>query len=253
MTNSNAGRRRNENKGANVQVFISVWALGPNIWGRVTDRPLFAPRRSNVLPAPAPVSINGRHVPKHIQHTKRTLWLEEMDEAGDWCGGLGCVWGGSLDVSITEGLFVLPPPRAPGPETFPFCFICVCVWYEVFYICLWHVLDQKLQPKKQKKWLIPQRRRGAPTMLALCSILWRERSSTHFHDAIGGDMSRQRDCRCLKPQFHIWNPSELPVFSLAWDLSRSSLQPFFSPLPSFSSCLARPGVRRYLAARGFRR
>lgn len=62
--------------------------LRPNIWGRVTDWPLFAPRHSNVLPAPAPMSINGRHVPKHIQHTKRTLWLEEMDCAQDWQGTL---------------------------------------------------------------------------------------------------------------------------------------------------------------------
>lgn len=65
-------------------------ALRPNIWGRVTDGPLFASHHSNVLPAPAPMSINGRHVLKHIQHTKRTLWLEEMDCPQDWRGTL-CV------------------------------------------------------------------------------------------------------------------------------------------------------------------
>lgn len=68
--------------------YYTTIAPRPNIWGRVTDGPLFASHHSNVLPAPAPMSINGRHVPKHIQHTKRTLWLEEMDCARDWQGTL---------------------------------------------------------------------------------------------------------------------------------------------------------------------
>lgn len=206
----------------NVQIFIAVWALGPNIWGRVTDRPLFALRHSNVLPARAPVSINGRHVAKHIQHTRRTLWLEEMDWAGDWVEvGLGV--GESLDVWITEGLFVLPPPPASGTDTFLFCFMCLCVWYGVFYSCLWPVFDHKLKQKKTK------RSHREDEALRQCSVCARSSvESNRFYVVIGGtDMSRQPDSQCLKPQFHIWNPRELLVFPLAWTISLFSLLLFF--------------------------
>lgn len=116
----------------------------PNIWGRVTDGPLFASHHRNVLPALAPMSINGRHVPKHTQHTKRTLWLEEMDCARDWQG--------TLQVSITKGPLFYPSSIASITKTCLFTFIRLCMSnthsydFSLFVVGLFYIWFQ------DKKW-----------------------------------------------------------------------------------------------------
>lgn len=98
----------------------------------MTDGLLFASHHSNVLPAPAPMSINGRHVPKHIQHTKRTLWLEEMDCAQDWQGTLWMC-------QSSKALCFTAVPSFNNKEV-SFCLICLCVQYNyshfLYYIWL---------------------------------------------------------------------------------------------------------------------
>lgn len=101
-------------------IITPVYPLRPNIWGRVTDGPLFASHHSNVLPAPATMSINGRHVPKHIQHTKRTLWLGEMDCAQDWQETL---W-----MCQSPKALCFTPLQASGTQTLPFVsFVFICI------------------------------------------------------------------------------------------------------------------------------
>ncbi len=109
-------------------IFVSAYPLRPNIWGGLTDGPLFASHHSNVLPAPAPMSINGRHVPKHIQHTKRTLWLEEMDCAQDWQGTLWMCQSPKALCFTSVSSF--------KNKDFCFCFICLCVQYNTWNSCL---------------------------------------------------------------------------------------------------------------------
>lgn len=98
----------------------------------MTDGP-FASHNSNVLPAPAPMSINGRHVPKHIQHTKRTLWLEEMDCAEDWQGTL---W---MCQSLRALCFTPVPSFENKKKTFPLCFIRLCVRHKHMNFSVLHL------------------------------------------------------------------------------------------------------------------
>lgn len=107
------------------------------------------------------------------EHFGSRKWIEQ--ETGErWAWG----WGDSLDVWITEGLFVLPPPPASGTDTFLFCFMCLCVWYGVFYSCLWPGFDRKLKQKNQKD--LTERTRlcdnawfvHGPLVRALVFMLW---------------------------------------------------------------------------------
>lgn len=114
-----------------IHVLFPLYPLRPNIWGSVTDGLLFASHHSNVLPAPAPMSINGRHVPKHIQHTKRTLWLEEMDCAQDWQLTLWMC-------QSPEALCFYRCPRLQEQRRL----ICLCVWYKHTNIPFLHLAQR---------------------------------------------------------------------------------------------------------------
>ena len=122
--------------------------------------------------------------------------------------------------------------------------MCRCVWYGMFYSCLWPVSDLNLNKNKKKK-------KDSTDRTGLCD----NARSVHrplvraLVFMLSFFLSSQSDCRRLKPQFHMWNPRELLVYSLAWTLSLFSPLLFFLPLPPpFAFCLACPGACRYLTA-----
>lgn len=135
-------------------IITPVHPLRPNIWGRTTDGPLFAPHRSNVLPAPAPMSINGRHVPKHIQHTKRTLWLEEMDCAQDWQEAL---W-----MRQSPKALCFTPVASFKNKDAAFCFSRLCMQYKLFHIWL-QEKNARHEEKKEKSLDLSHKQDYCPT------------------------------------------------------------------------------------------
>lgn len=107
--------------------------------------------------------------------------------------------------------------------------MCFCVWYGMFYSCLWPVFDQKLKQQNPQnpteRTRLRHNARGVrrPLVRALVFMLW-----------LGGQpWVDSRIVGIWNHNFHIWNPRELLIFSLAWTLSLFSLLLFFSPLSSF--------------------